>query len=431
MEKINFTKTKLKTLQPTESIQRFGDIEQPGLILQIMPSGYMSFCFQRKVKGRTTRISIGSFPETPIDIARKSVREMLNKVAAGENAVDRGDSMTTDQLLEEFKKEFLIRVTAGERRLVSLENIERNYRLHIKPSLGDRKICNVDSKIVDALISAFRQKAPSVHNKCLTACKSLWNFAVEREWIKTNPFSKYNKLSDKIRERFLQPDEMERFFSALEFEPQIYRDVILMTLFTGQRKSCVLAMEWCEIDFTNGLWHIPTSKMKGKRQHTVPLIRDMLDILVRRNAEKTNDAKYVFPSSHGSASGHITEKTGSGGFWRRVTTRAGLYSEDKDKNLTVHDLRRTLASWQAMNNESLIVISKVLGHRDTKVTASVYAHLQTGGARGGIEAAATAIKAAIPSSTQVEPSSDDKIKTLVSELSAEDKEMLLKLLSNS
>jgi Phage integrase family. len=44
------------------------------------------------------------------------------------------------------------------------------------------------------------------------------------------------------------------------------------------------------------------------------------------------------------------------------------------RDLRIHDLRRTLGSWQAMNGYSLSIIGKSLGHKSLAATA-VYAHL--------------------------------------------------------
>lgn len=424
MEKIKFTKTSLRDITPTDKEQRFSDTEQPGLVIRVMPSGHMSFNLQRKVKGRTTRISVGAFPEMTIEQARTIVRDLLNKAVAGEDLADRGKPISVNQLYDRFVADFDIKISSGDRRPSSLVAIERNYRLHIKPVIGDIQIKLIDSKLANKLITELKSHTPALHNKCLTICKSLFNFAIDNELTKENPFSRYQKLSEKIRERYLLPEEMNQFFESVMLEPQIYRDAVMILLFTGQRKSCVISMEYREIDFVNCVWNIPTSKMKGKRAHAVPLIKEVMDILNRRRSESGRNERFVFQSSV-SKTGHIAEKSGEGSFWRRITRRAGLFSDVKDENLCVHDLRRTLGSWQAMGNESLNVIAKVLGHSDISITSSTYAHLQVSKARGGIESAASAM---LNAGNTNNAAPDDKVKTLVSELSEEEKERLLQVL---
>jgi integrase len=63
------------------------------------------------------------------------------------------------------------------------------------------------------------------------------------------------------------------------------------------------------------------------------------------------------------------------------------------EKLTVHDLRRTLASWQAMGGSSLPIIGRTLGHADPATTA-IYARLDLDGVRKSVDAAALAMMAA-------------------------------------
>lgn len=84
---------------------------------------------------------------------------------------------------------------------------------------------------------------------------------------------------------------------------------------------------------------------------TVILAPEVMHILRRRRAEVAG-AAYVFPG-RGKAEHLIDPKTP----WQRVVKRARL------KDVTMHDLRRTLGSWQAMGGSGLPIIGKSLGRR--------------------------------------------------------------------
>ena len=64
-----------------------------------------------------------------------------------------------------------------------------------------------------------------------------------------------------------------------------------------------------------------------------------------------NESEFVFPSE--SKTGHI-DKPKKG--WARILERAEI------SDLRVHDLRRSLGSWQAKGGASLAIIGKSLGH---------------------------------------------------------------------
>ena len=64
----------------------------------------------------------------------------------------------------------------------------------------------------------------------------------------------------------------------------------------------------------------------------------------------------------------------------------------------MHDLRRTLGSWQAAGGTSLLIIGKSLGHRSESATR-IYARLATDPVRESVEKATAAMIDAAESTT--------------------------------
>ena len=60
------------------------------------------------------------------------------------------------------------------------------------------------------------------------------------------------------------------------------------------------------------------------------------------------------------------------------------------KDLRLHDLRRTLGSWQAATGANSYTIGKTLGHKNTQSTA-VYARLNLDPVRDSVEKATQAM----------------------------------------
>lgn len=104
--------------------------------------------------------------------------------------------------------------------------------------------------------------------------------------------------------------------------------------------------------------------------------------LAADNAAQETPSEFVFPSSN--PTGHVTEPKSA---WTRILDRAGI------KNLRLHDLRRTLGSWQAATGASLSIIGRSLGHKNVATTA-VYARLDLDPVRASVNTAADAIMAA-------------------------------------
>jgi integrase len=59
-------------------------------------------------------------------------------------------------------------------------------------------------------------------------------------------------------------------------------------------------------------------------------------------------------------------------------------------DIRIHDLRRTMGSWQARTGATMLVIGKSLGHKSQQATA-VYAHLDIDPVRSAMETAAAAM----------------------------------------
>jgi len=75
------------------------------------------------------------------------------------------------------------------------------------------------------------------------------------------------------------------------------------------------------------------------------------------------------------------------GAWKTLLRRAGL------DNVRLHDLRRTMGSYQTMSGASTAIVGKTLGHKSPASTA-VYARLNLDPVRQSMENAVSAMLAA-------------------------------------
>ena len=135
-------------------------------------------------------------------------------------------------------------------------------------------------------------------------------------------------------------------------------------------------MRWQDINFHRATWKIPETK--NGMSHLIPLSHQALSILQERYEAKHNE--WVFPSQT-SKSGHLEEPKSA---WKRILQRANL------EDLRLHDLRRTLGSWQAATGANSYIIGKSLGHKTQQATA-IYARLNIDPVRESVEKATQAM----------------------------------------
>ncbi len=143
-----------------------------------------------------------------------------------------------------------------------------------------------------------------------------------------------------------------------------------MLLYTGHCAGKVKAMRWSEITLSQRIWRIDVNK--NGEEITVHLPAPAIEILERR--DKSSEWVFLTPNRK---TGHIKVSCHA---W------ADLLEDADISNFRMHDLRHTMASWQAINGSSLTVIGSSLGHRSTASTAR-YAHVSLDAVRESVDSA--------------------------------------------
>jgi integrase len=212
-------------------------------------------------------------------------------------------------------------------------------------------------------------------NRVIELGSAVYNNAIKHGYPGENPFSGIEPFKETKRDRFIKPDELPRFFAALaeETSPD-FKHFVLVSLLAGARRGNVLAMRWQELDLASATWRIPDTK--NDEPLVVALVPEAVAILNERHPQETG---YVFPAL--SKSGHMTPPKQR---WKALLKRASL------SDFRVHDLRRSLGSWQAISGASLAVIGKSLGHKSADATM-IYSRLHLDPVRTSLNTATSAM----------------------------------------
>jgi len=374
--RLNFTKRALESLPLPEPGKRatYHDAKIRGLILRVTSQGTRTFQVYRKVNGRPERVTIGTFPGVTVEQARKQAAEVNATIAKGENPNAKRRALRAEMTLHELFDLYLERHAKVHKR--SWQEDQAQYTRYLKP-WANRKLSSIRKSDVQAL-HAKTGKNIGVYaaNRLLALLHTLFNKAIDWGFEQPNPAQGVKKFREQSRDRFLEADELPRFFQSLAEEPNTtLRDYFLIALLTGARRANVLAMRWEDINLERATWVIPQTKA-GSHQ-AVPLVPDVVNILESRNT--LSNSPWVFPG-HGST-GHLVEPRKA---WERILKRAGI------ENLRIHDLRRSLGSWQAATGANLSIIGKSLGHTNVSTTA-IYARLNLDPVRAAMETATQAM----------------------------------------
>ena len=385
-EKLNFTMGALSRIKPpSEGRQYLYDVKTAGLAFCITATGATAFYWLKKVAGRTERIRLGGFPELTVETVRDLATKLNADVAGGLNPAESKRKRKGEQTLGELWAAFLELHAEAHKKARSVTEDKGLWSRYLK-AWESRKLSSVTNREVHTLHSRIgKANGKFAANRMLSLLSKMFNVARNHdEWRKVNPCDGVKRFAELSRDRFLREDEISRFLAAVDAEANQQLAVAFkLLLFTGARKMNVLSMAWSDIDLTATLWRIPDTK-QGEPQH-VPLIPAAVEVLNQLKADAKPGQDYVFPARvAGTKAGHVVDVTKC---WRSVCKAAEL------PELRMHDLRRTMGSWQAAGGASLQVIGKSLGHRNTSTT-EIYARLMLDPVRASMEKAGLAMVAA-------------------------------------
>ena len=382
MAKLNFTKAGLESLTiPAKGWAYYYDLKVQGLGVGIGSTGKKSFILYRKINGKPERIAIGPYPDLSIEQARGKASELNAAIANGANPAEIKRGRVVEIVFGELFNQYIERHAKMNKKTWAED--QQRYNQYLAKPLGKKKLSLIDRKLIASIHSNITMAGhPTVANRIIALVSSVYGWALSSGvWEQNNPARGVKKNQEKSRDRFIQGDELPRFFKAVGEEPnETMRDYFLLSLLTGARQANVLAMCWEDISFERAEWRIEETK-NGTPQ-TVTLSPEAMEIL--HNRKPVEPAEFIFPSERSSASGHLQNPKKA---WKRVLDRAGL------SNLRIHDLRRTLGSWQAKSGASLAIIGKSLNHKNQNTTA-IYARLDLDPVRDSVNTATSAMMAA-------------------------------------
>lgn len=376
------TKTLLAGLTPPAAGKRLtiNDTEVPKLAVRMTHTGIKAFYVIKRADASVAWIKLGVFPDMTVENARKEAVKVLAQFATGANPAAVKRAIKEEPTFSEAVAVFL----AGKRKRDGTpisDKTKRDYedvlRLHLA-AIKNKKLSAIERGDVKAIHAKVTKKGPYQADKAVALISAVFTYMLDQEQFKgLNPATRIQKNPTLTRDRFIQSDEMARFFAALAEAPnETMRDFFTLALLTGARRANVSSMAWADVDLDNASWRI--AKTKNGTPQNVTLSPEAVLILKARK-ESAGSSPFVFPGV--GKSGHIVETKTA---WARLLKNAGI------ENLRVHDLRRTLGSWQARTGASLLVIGKSLNHKTHQATG-IYARLDLDPVRQSVNTATAAM----------------------------------------
>lgn len=364
----NFTNTYIKNLKPRPNKQ-YEEYEGQGFGIKVSPKGTKAWIYRYKINDKTEKVSLGHYPNMSLAEAKRKFLELKELKRQGINPKQvlmpdkEEDKTTVTELVNRWYSNYI-----AKHRKQPLQ-IRQLIDADIIPLIGERDINELEAKDITKELDKIVARGSNVHaNKVLSAIKQVFNYAVSRGELKTNP-AIYIRARDiggleKPRERFLTLDEIKHLWLFLSESKhgvslQII-NAIKILLLTGVRTGELRIAKWEEIDFDNSLWTIPAANTKTDitmHVHLTDFVKSLFTELYHCSM-----SNYVISGADGQSL--ITDRALPRAV-NRLQERIGI------SKWTAHDLRRTFATQlgEALNIDP-VVIEKCLGHKMPKIMAT-------------------------------------------------------------
>jgi integrase len=258
----------------------------------------------------------------------------------------------------------------------TVEDVERQLRLHIYPHLGDRPIAAVRASEVQSLVLDLAQRlAPTTVKVVYTRVVAVFAAAVRDRLIGSSPCVgvKLPRTVPSSTLRVLTTAEVAAQADAIE--PR-YRAMVITGAGTGLRPAELYGLTVDRVDFLRRVLRVDRQLGRSGElappksdasYRTIPLPEVVLvELAEHLAAYPPGEEGFVFTTSRGTPVSHPAFFA----VWRTARTRAGL-----PQWATPHDLRHFYASLLIARGASVKVVQARLGHASAATTLDIYGHL--------------------------------------------------------
>jgi integrase len=317
-----------------------------GLYLQVAGPQARSWIFRYQFQGRARWLGLGSARHVTLaqarharDDARTLIRKGIDPVqhrtdARAQARVQERSSVT----FRERAEQYLQAHEGGWQSPKHREQWRSTLRSYVYPTLGALPAAQIAaSHIVDLLRPIWAEK-PETARRIRGRIESILDYAADPDGSSyRNPAAMTVQLLKKLPKATLERtnhpalpyDEAPAFIAELRTRDGAAALALEFTVLTAVRTSEALGARWDEVG--GGVWTVPASRMKKRREHRVPLAAAALAVLDRARALRAGE--FIFPSPRD----------------RPLSNMAMLATLKRmgRSNLTVHGFRATFRTWAA------------------------------------------------------------------------------------
>jgi integrase len=322
-----------------------------GLYLQVSAGGAKSWIFRFMLNHRAREMGLGPVDVVPLAEARKRAAECRRMRHDGIDPIE-ARKAERDQKRFEAAKTMTFEACAAayiDAHKASWKNAKHRdqwpntLKTYAGPVFGSLPVQSVDVGLVMKVLEPIWQTKPETASRLRGRIEAVLDWAKVREYRNGENPARWRGHLDKLlparskvrkveHHRALPYNEVADFIAELRRQESLAARALELAILTALRTGEVLGARWPEFNLADRLWTIPGDRMKGGKEHRVPLSTAAIAIL--EALAELRDGEFVFP---GAARGRPLSDMAMLMLLRRMGRG----------DLTVHGFRSSFRDWAA------------------------------------------------------------------------------------
>ena len=337
-----------------------------GLYLHVDPSGARRWVQKITIRGKVRVLGLGGYALVPLAEAREQALANRKLARSGGDPLAAKSRRRGMPTFEEAAAEVLKQQRAAWRNPKHAKDWPSSLQRYAFPHIGDKPVSEVTSADLLQVLTPIWHAKPETARRVRQRIGAVMKWAVAMQHRPDNPAGEalgqaLGRQQDVVRHMTALPYEEVADAIAVVRASRAWTGTKLAFEFlvlTAARSGEVRLATWDEIDVRPGVWVVPGSRMKAKRDHRVPLSGRAVEIL--REAWLLGDgAGLVFPGVRGNPLSNMTLS--------KLVKEQGIRA-------VPHGFRSSFRDWAAERTDHpREVIEAALAHAVANPTEAAYA----------------------------------------------------------
>lgn len=287
-----------------------------GLFLRVGPTGAKSWAFRFAEAGKTHEMGLGPCHTISLAEARHKAQdarrlrlEHVNPIEArrasrAQDKATKVKAMTFRQCADAFIEGHRAG-WSGRKQAVQWTNSLTNYAY---PVMGELPVAVIELAHVLAAIEPFWSEKPETASRVRSRIESVLDWAAARGYRRGDNPARWRGHLDKLlpNKSKVKPVtahvampyvELPGFMAMLRQRETVHSRALEFLILTATRTNETLGALWGEFDLKARTWTVPAARMKGRREHRVPLSDRAIAVIERMTELRESD--YMFPGRAG------------------------------------------------------------------------------------------------------------------------------------